>query len=126
LRPNLLLDITDIIERKAKAIDVFKSQLARSDYKNQILGLNRFRSYTLGLGVTAAEAYCCVAPADLRYLLKQRCFNRRYFDRNDTVLPQNSLFKNGWHFCENQASLLKNLAEREKWILKKRLRSFKR
>ena len=120
LHPNLLLDITDIIERKTKAIDVFQSQLARSDYKNQILGLNRFRSYTLGLGVKAAEAYHCVALADLWHLPEPRCF-----DRTNTVSPKNDLFKKRLALLRKPGQLSEKIWQKGKtWILKKRLRSF--
>ena len=54
---NLLIDITDVVDRKRAAIHCFPSQLAVQDYGDQLLALNRFRSYTLGPGVSHAEAY---------------------------------------------------------------------
>ena len=40
----------------------FASQLAQQDYGEHIAALNRYRSYTLGSGVTHAEGYRLVAP----------------------------------------------------------------
>jgi LmbE family N-acetylglucosaminyl deacetylase len=57
LRPNLLLDITAEVEAKRAAIACFASQLLRQRYDEQILALNRYRSYTLGPDVLFAEAY---------------------------------------------------------------------
>lgn len=54
---NLLVDITPVLARKAAALQCFPSQLAVQDYGQQVLALNRFRSYTLARGVTHAEAY---------------------------------------------------------------------
>ena len=54
---NLLVDITPVLGRKAAALQCFPSQLAVQDYGQQLLALNRFRSYTLGRHVTHAEAY---------------------------------------------------------------------
>ncbi len=56
LRPNVLLDIGDVLERKLAAMACFKSQLAQQPYDRQILALNRFRTYTLR-DVEAAEAF---------------------------------------------------------------------
>ena len=62
-RPNLLLDITNLRERKQNAMACFVSQLQEQPYDEHIGALNRFRTYTLGSEVTAAEAYF-VAQAD--------------------------------------------------------------
>ena len=58
LMANCLIDITPTLARKQTAIDCFASQLAQQDYGEQVLALNRFRSYTLGQRVSHAEAYC--------------------------------------------------------------------
>lgn len=55
----------DLIQRKRAAIHCFPSQLAVQDYGEQLLALNRFRSYTLGPGVSHAEAYQVLSSADL-------------------------------------------------------------
>ena len=62
---NTLVDITSVLELKRQALRCFVSQLALQAYDEQILGLNRQRSYTLGPQVTAAEAYWFVDPEHL-------------------------------------------------------------
>ncbi len=56
-RPNFMLDISDLVETKQRAMACFESQLQGQAYDQQIQALNRFRSYTLGPQVHAAEAY---------------------------------------------------------------------
>jgi LmbE family N-acetylglucosaminyl deacetylase len=56
LVPNVLIDITPMLDRKRAAIACFGSQLALQGYDEQVLALNRFRAYTLGPAVTHAEA----------------------------------------------------------------------
>ena len=51
--------------RKARAMHCFASQLAQQPYADQVAGLNRQRSYTLGPAVTSAEAFWFVDRADL-------------------------------------------------------------
>jgi LmbE family N-acetylglucosaminyl deacetylase len=67
LRPNLLLDISDLIERKRAAIACFASQLERQRYDDHILSLNRFRTYTLPKEIIAAEAYLAVTAQALQH-----------------------------------------------------------
>ncbi len=57
IRPNRLLDISDLAERKMKAMHCFTSQNAKQRYDLDIAALNRYRTYTLPDTVTAAEAY---------------------------------------------------------------------
>lgn len=57
LMANLMVDITRVLPRKQAAMRCFASQLAQQDYGEHITALNRYRSYTLGPGVTHAEAY---------------------------------------------------------------------
>lgn len=64
-RPNILLDISDLVERKANAMSCFGSQLKGQAYDLQVGGLNRFRSYTLGPTVSAAEAYLVIEHSQL-------------------------------------------------------------
>ncbi len=66
LRPNLLLDISDLVERKRAAIACFASQLERQRYDDHILALNRFRTYTLPKEVIAAEGYLAVTAEELQ------------------------------------------------------------
>lgn len=64
---NLLIDISPVLSRKEAAIRCFLSQLATQAYGDQALGLNRFRSYTLGSLVTHAEAYQVLERVHLRH-----------------------------------------------------------
>ncbi len=57
LRPNRLLDITDVMALKRKAMACFSSQLQQQKYDQHIAALNQFRTYTLPRQVQAAEAY---------------------------------------------------------------------
>lgn len=57
LRPNCLSDITSVVDRKREAMRCFASQMALQNYADQVLALNRFRSYTLPPDVTHAEAF---------------------------------------------------------------------
>lgn len=66
LPANTLVDITPVLARKQSAIACFGSQLAVQPYDEQLLALNRFRSYTLGLSVSHAEAYQVLLPSALR------------------------------------------------------------
>lgn len=54
---NHLVDISQVIGQKVRAIQRYQSQLAQVDYQDMVLGLNRARSYTLGQQVTYAEAF---------------------------------------------------------------------
>ena len=65
LRPSLLLDISDLRERKQQAMACFLSQLKEQAYDKHITALNTFRTYTLGPRVTAAEAYFLASAAEL-------------------------------------------------------------
>lgn len=65
MRPNKLLDITNLIERKAAAMSCFTSQNTRQRYDLHIAALNRYRSYTLPASITAAEAYILLSAEEL-------------------------------------------------------------
>ncbi len=65
LCPNLLLDISDLAERKMAAMKCFVSQNEKQRYDLDIAALNRYRTYTLPASVTAAEAYILVAAEEL-------------------------------------------------------------
>tara|TARA_R110002049_G_scaffold114921_2_gene266570 strand:+ start:13562 stop:14452 length:891 start_codon:yes stop_codon:yes gene_type:complete len=58
-----LVDISSVSTSKQQAMQCFTSQLAEQRYAEQIFGLNTYRSYTLGLGVSAAEAFHLVDAA---------------------------------------------------------------
>lgn len=54
---NRMADVTDVIEIKKKAIEVFASQTRLVDYSRAILGLNQYRSMVQMLGRGYAEAF---------------------------------------------------------------------
>ncbi len=56
-RPNFLVDVTQVLERKRKAVRAFASQAAERDYASFVDGLNAYRRMTLPPGCAAAEAY---------------------------------------------------------------------
>ncbi|MBP6057752.1 MAG: PIG-L family deacetylase [Nitrosomonas sp.] len=65
LRPNQLLDISDLATRKMAAMECFVSQNAKQRYDLHITALNCYRTYTLPASVTAAEAYILVSAEEL-------------------------------------------------------------
>ena len=67
LYPNLLLDITYLVERKQAAMACFRSQLQRQRYDEQINALNQYRSYTLPKEILAAEAYFVTSASELAH-----------------------------------------------------------
>ncbi len=67
---NLLIDISAYKDKKAEAMRCFSSQLALQNYATQIAGLNQYRTYTLPLSTTAAEAFCQLTSNDLTSLLE--------------------------------------------------------
>jgi LmbE family N-acetylglucosaminyl deacetylase/glycosyltransferase involved in cell wall biosynthesis len=65
LLPNSLFDITACEEQKRAAMRCFRTQLAEHPYDERIAALNRYRAYTLGADVKAAEAFFMVTAAEL-------------------------------------------------------------
>ena len=65
LSPNVLVDITAVLDAKRAAMACFVSQLAQQRYDEQVLALNRFRAYTLGALVSHAEALQLLSADDL-------------------------------------------------------------
>ena len=65
LLPNTLIDITACEEQKRTAMRCFRSQLAAQPYDERIAALNRYRGYTLGHTVRAAEAFFVATAAEL-------------------------------------------------------------
>jgi LmbE family N-acetylglucosaminyl deacetylase len=66
LDPNVLVDISSVVDVKREAIGRHASQVAQLDYADATLGLNRYRSL-LAPGATHAEAFlACDAEALLR------------------------------------------------------------
>lgn len=66
LRPNAIVDITDVAETKYAAIAEHASQLAYRDYLAYARGLNAYRTMTLPAECKAAEAYWVIEIGALR------------------------------------------------------------
>jgi len=57
LRPNCLIDITEVWDQKVQAMQCFVSQNINVDYPDFIGSLNRYRALTLQAAVSRAEAF---------------------------------------------------------------------
>ncbi len=55
--PNIMVDISETIELKKKALSCFESQLKQVDYLSTTLGLNRYRSCYMHGGRSFVEAF---------------------------------------------------------------------
>ena len=64
--PSLLVDITQVIPQKTRAIDLYESQLKERPYKDISMALNRYRSMTLPEGATHAEGFSLWAASVIR------------------------------------------------------------
>jgi LmbE family N-acetylglucosaminyl deacetylase len=63
LVPNLIVDISDVVEKKKEAIAHHKSQLVHKNWVDAAISLNRYRGVTSGVGMYA-EGF-------IRYSLRQ-------------------------------------------------------
>ncbi|MEI6972867.1 MAG: PIG-L deacetylase family protein, partial [bacterium] len=86
LKPNLLLDIDPVMEIKRAAMRCFPSQLALQPYDEHIEALNRYRTYTLGGSVRAAEAYQLIEASSLSHGLTH-LYCSEYQRRRNRGLP---------------------------------------
>jgi LmbE family N-acetylglucosaminyl deacetylase/GT2 family glycosyltransferase len=66
LRPNTIVDITEVADAKYAAIAEHKSQLAVRDYVAYARGLNAYRAMTMPPEVKFAEAYFVMALPEIR------------------------------------------------------------
>lgn len=66
IRPNALVDISDVADSKYAAISAHESQLALRDYAAFARGLNAYRAMTLPPGTRYAEGYWTIALPELR------------------------------------------------------------
>lgn len=64
LSPDILVDITNVWDRKKEAVHCFKSQLHVNSFQDYMHCLNRFRSFTLPADVKMAEAYMKIESKD--------------------------------------------------------------
>lgn len=65
LRPNVLVDISNIRDQKRAAMQAFVSQNSVRPYLELVEALNRYRSYTLASHIIAAEAFELVTQDDI-------------------------------------------------------------
>ncbi|HEV8266788.1 MAG TPA: PIG-L deacetylase family protein [Thermoanaerobaculia bacterium] len=72
IRPNFLLDATAHAERKERAMAAFSSQNVGRAYPDYVRGLNAYRTMTLPLGATSAEAYFVLSIQALREVAPER------------------------------------------------------
>ncbi|MDH5203220.1 MAG: PIG-L family deacetylase [Nitrospirota bacterium] len=57
LYPNVLVDMTDEMEQKKRAIESYVTEVFYNDYVMKVEGLNRFRTATLPKNIKYAEAF---------------------------------------------------------------------
>jgi len=80
LLPNIVVDITDVIEKKKEAAQQYVSQLKQVDYLNAVVGLNRYRSVYVMRGRGYAEAFLFASFKRYVRLMKRLGLGRpRYF-----------------------------------------------
>lgn len=77
VRPNVLLDISELAQDKQRAMACFHSQLKEQAYDQHIGALNCFRTYTLGPQISAAEAYF-LSPGDTLHEQLQALYAPEY------------------------------------------------
>jgi LmbE family N-acetylglucosaminyl deacetylase len=65
VRPNVVVDISDVMHLKIKAMSRHRSQRYAVDYKKHIKGLNSYRSIYYGRRVRYCEAYFNCSRTDL-------------------------------------------------------------
>jgi len=91
LRPNAIVDITNVADAKYAAIAAHASQLAVRDYAGYARGLNAYRAMTMPPEVKFAEAYYVIGLPELRTTsiasLQQKIGNARTIDVVDEPLP---------------------------------------
>ena len=92
LRPNCLVDITEVWGQKVQAMQCFVSQNINMDYPDFIGSLNRYRALTLHSAVSRAEAFE-MYPAnvlDLPALMPFESEHRRLIARGLPGTPQDN------------------------------------
>jgi len=85
LLPNAVVEISDVVEEKRRAVEAYASQIRQVDYVGTILGLNRYRSMAVLNGRGYAEAFLLTQAPDYLALLRslgvgrRRLLDRRYW-----------------------------------------------
>lgn len=90
LRPNFLLDITDLKIRKRQAMKCFESQIQHNDYIEIIESLNFYRTYTLPSNIKAAEGFYQISGKTLKQFPHLR-FGKTY--QTALQMQRKSLFQ---------------------------------
>jgi len=90
LRPNFLLDITDLKARKRQAMECFSSQIQLNDYIEIIESLNIYRTYTLPSNVKVAEGFYQISGEMLKQFPPLR-FGKTY--QTTLQMQRKSLFQ---------------------------------
>jgi len=71
LYPNILVDITNEIEKKKKAMKCYYTELYYNNYFDKIIGLNRFRTLTLAETVRYAEGFILIDSDNIPFVKKR-------------------------------------------------------
>lgn len=121
--PNLLLDISPFLERKQKALSCFASQLSIQEYAKHINGLEHYRTYTLGKGAKAAEAYYLIEGRVLATEPWRVFGHSRQNLRFKEVLGRLSALE---ETAQTQQALLKQMENGLSWRMTAPLRKFRR
>ncbi len=83
VRVNLLVDVTDVLNRRLRALALYESQLKERPYQEVSTSLNRYRSITLPESMTHAEGFfLCDAS-----LIRKIGFPSLPFHRIERLLP---------------------------------------
>ena len=87
LRPNAIVDITEVAELKYAAIAEHASQLAVRDYVSYARGLNAYRAMTMPPAVQFAEAYLVTELPSLRTTAMSQLAPRAAIEITRETLP---------------------------------------
>jgi len=68
---NTLVDITNLVELKASAMSVYKSQIDENRYESIALAMNQLRSLTLPAEISHAEGFYRFSQKDLQKTLSE-------------------------------------------------------
>ena len=110
LRPNVIVDISDVAETKYAAIGEHASQTALRDYTGYARGLNSYRAMTLPPTAKFAEAYHLLELPSLRTTpfseLRRRMSAPHDIEVTDTTIPISVIVR-----TKNRPALLREAVE---------------